>query len=189
MSDKQETETLLARIALRDSKAFRALYESCAGQLLAVALRVLQNRAEAEEVVQEVFIKLWNQSVQGTPGQSRSLAWLCVITCNRAVDFLRQRRPETPLVWQDAEGNEQHHDVGCDGGSPIDQLLAHEQDQRLGGCMGGLATEPRLALMLAFYEGLTHPQIAERMRRPLGTIKAWTRRSLLRLKGCLEAAA
>ena len=71
----------------------------------------------------------------------------------------------------------------------MDQLMAHEQDARLGSCMGGLATEPRLALMLAFYEGLTHPQIAERMRRPLGTIKAWTRRSLMRLKGCLEAAA
>ena len=189
MSDIQGIETLLARIALRDPKAFRVLYELCAGQLLAVALRVLQHRAEAEEVVQEVFVKLWNQSVPGTPGQSRTLAWLCVITRNRAVDFLRQRRPETPLVWQDAEGNEQHHDVSCEDGSPMDQLLAHEQDERLGTCMGGLAAEPRLALMLAFYEGLTHPQIAERMRKPLGTIKAWTRRSLLRLKGCLEAAA
>lgn len=189
MSDTQEVESLLARIALRDATAFKALYDVTARQLLAVAMRVLQNRAVAEEVVQEVFVKIWNQSVHGAPGQTRSLAWLCVITRNRAVDFLRQQRPETPLVWQDAEGQEQHHDVSSEEGSVEDQLLAHEQDLRLGGCMGGLATEPRLALILAFYEGLTHPQIAERMRRPLGTIKAWTRRSLLRLKGCLEAAA
>ena len=189
MSDVQEVELLLARISLRDATAFRELYDVSARQLLAVALRVLQNRAVAEEVVQEVFVKIWNQSMQGTPGQARSLAWLCVITRNRAVDFLRQRRPETPLEWQDAQGNAQHHDACCEEGSPMDQLMAHEQDARLGSCKGGLATEPRLALMLAFYEGLTHPQIAERMRRPLGTIKAWTRRSLMRLKGCLEAAA
>jgi RNA polymerase sigma-70 factor (ECF subfamily) len=71
----------------------------------------------------------------------------------------------------------------------MDILLEHQDGQRLGHCLGGLEPEPRQAVLLAFYEGLTHNEIAERMRRPLGTIKAWTRRSLLRLKGCLEAAA
>jgi RNA polymerase sigma-70 factor (ECF subfamily) len=111
------------------------------------------------------------------------------MTRNRAIDVLRKKKPEQPLHWQDSDGNTQTHDVADDTGSPLEQLLASEDGQRLGHCVGALEQEPRQAVMLAFYEGLTHPEIAERMRRPLGTVKAWTRRSLQRLKGCMEAVA
>ena len=188
MDDREEIERLLSRIALRDAAALKALYRLVASCLMAVAWRVVQDRALAEDVLQEVFLTVWNQSAQRAAGQTLSLAWLCVVTRNRAIDAHRKKKPETSLHWQDEAGEEHFHDVPDESGSPMDHLLAHEDGWRLGRCLGGLEAEPRQAVQLAFFEGLTHPEIAERMRRPLGTIKAWTRRSLLRLKGCMEAA-
>ena len=189
MDERDPIAQLLSRIALRDAAALQALYRLVAARLIAVAWRVVQDRALAEDVLQEVFLSIWNQAEQRkleptTAGQTFTLAWLCVVTRNRAIDALRKKKPEQALHWQDSDGNTHMHT-----GSPLEQLLASEGDQRLSQCMGALEQEPRQAVMLAFYEGLTHPEIAERMRRPLGTVKAWTRRSLQRLKGCMEAAA
>lgn len=189
MDDFDEVSRLLARVALRDAQAFEALYRLAAPRLMAVALRVTQDRASAEDVLQDVFVKLWNQSLVAAPGQHRTLAWLCVVTRHRAIDLLRGRRPEEPLHGHGEFGDEPVHDVPAEGASPIEQLLAHEDDAQLGRCMGSLEPEPKRALLLAFYDGLTHMEIAARMQRPLGTIKAWTRRSLMRLKGCMEAMA
>ena len=189
MDDRDEVSRLLARIALRDAQAFESLYRLAAPRLMAVALRVTQDRAMAEDVLQDVFVTLWNQSLNAAPGQHRTLAWLCVVTRHRAIDLLRKRKPEESLHGQGEFGEEQSHDVPAEGASPIEQLLAHEGDAQLGRCMGSLEAEPKRALLLAFYDGLTHMEIAARMQRPLGTIKAWTRRSLMRLKGCMEALA
>ena len=189
MSQWAQVEGLMARVMLREQAGFKALYDLTASRLLAVAQRVVRDTAMAEDVVQEMFVALWNQSWPQRPGQRLSMAWLCVATRNRAIDFLRKKRPEIPLHWHDAEGKEQHHDCADEQGSPMDQLLASEDAQRLGACMNRLEVAPRKAVFLAFYEGLTHPEIALRMSCPLGTVKAWTRRSLLRLKLCLEMAA
>ncbi|EGI77775.1 sigma-70 family RNA polymerase sigma factor [Hylemonella gracilis] len=189
MDDRDEVSRLLARIALRDAQAFEALYRLAAPRLMAVALRVTQDRAMAEDVLQDVFVTLWNQSIVAAPGQHRTQAWLCVVTRHRAIDVLRRRKPEESLHGRDEFGEEQTYDVPAEGGSPMEQLLADEADVQLGRCMGTLEAEPKRALLLAFYEGLTHMEIAARMQRPLGTIKAWTRRSLMRLKGCMEALA
>lgn len=188
MDDRDETSQLLARVALRDAQALESLYRLVAGRLIAVASRVTQDRAMAEDVLQEVFVSIWNRST-AAPGQHRTLAWLCVITRHRAIDLLRRRKPEEPLQWRKACGDEGTHDIAAEGASPMDQLLGHEHDVQLGRCMETLDAEPKRALLLAFYDGLTHAEIALRMQRPLGTIKAWTRRSLLRLRGCMEALA
>lgn len=189
MDERDEIPQLLARIALRDTRALETLYRQVAGRLLAVASRVVNDRALAEDVLQDVLLKVWHQTALVAPGQELTLAWLCVLTRNRAIDMLRKKKPEQPLQWEDADGEMQQHDVADDTGSPLDQLLAHEQGQHLGHCLGALDAEPQRAVLLAFYQGLTHLQIAEQMQRPLGTVKAWTRRSLQRLKACLELAA
>lgn len=189
MTEWAQVESLMARVMLREQAAFKALYDLTASRLLAVALRVLRDSAMAEDVVQEVFVAVWNHAWPQAPGQRMSMAWLCVATRNRAIDFLRKKRPEVPLHWHDADGNEQQHDCVDEHGSPMDQLLASEDAQRLGACMNRLESSPRTAVFLAFYEGLTHPEIAQRMHCPLGTVKAWTRRSLQRLKLCLAVAA
>lgn len=143
----------------------------------------------AEDVVQEVFVTIWQQGVLRPAGQPLSLAWLCVITRNRAIDLLRRKKPEEPLQWQDDSGEERFHDAAAEGGSPMQQLLEVEDGQRLAHCLSELESAPRQAVLLAFYDGLTHLEIAARLRKPLGTVKAWTRRSLLRLRTCLEASA
>ena len=138
MDDRDEIQTLLSRVALRDAVALESLYRKVAARLLAVASRVVQDRALAEDVLQEVFLTVWNQSAQRAPGQSLTLAWLCVVTRNRAIDMLRRKKPEQPLVWHDDSGEAQMHDIQDDTGSPLDQLLAHEDGQRLGHCLGAL---------------------------------------------------
>ncbi len=186
MDERLEIERLLSRISLRDAVAFKSLYAISAKRLLAVAWRVLQDRAAAEDVVQEVFIKIWSESLPRLMGQNLSLAWLCVVTRNRAIDALRKKKPETPLLWMDDEGTEHSHDAVDESASLLPQLIANQEGARLGECMSQLEGEPRQAMLLAFYDGLTHIQIAKQMHRPLGTVKAWTRRSLVRLKGCME---
>lgn len=189
MDDRDEVAQLLDRIALRDAAALRALYERTSSRLLAVAWRVLQDRTQAEDVLQEVFVTIWQQSALRPAGQSWSLAWLCVITRNRAIDLLRRKKPDEPLHWQDDNGDDRFHDIAAEDGSPMQHLLEVEDGQRLAHCLSELDAAPRQAVLLAFYDGLTHLEIAERLRRPLGTVKAWTRRSLLRLRACLEASA
>lgn len=184
----EQTAALLARVALRDHQALRALYQLVGSRLLAVAFRVTQDRVAAEDVVQEVLVTVWNQTALRGPGQSMTLAWLCVITRNRAIDAMRKHRPTVPLSWHDDDGEEHHHDVADDSGSPLTQMLERESDGLLNRCLAALEEQPRQAMLMGYYEGLTHMEIAERMGRPLGTVKAWVRRSLQSLKLCMVGA-
>jgi RNA polymerase sigma-70 factor (ECF subfamily) len=189
MDHDAHLQTLMSRIALQDRAALRELYDATAGRLLAVAARMLDDRASAEDVVQDTFVTVWTRAAGFPALRTSPLAWLTSIARHRAIDLLRKRRPETPLQWHDAEGQEHQHDIADASGTPLDQLLAVQADARLGDCMGRLEPEPRTALALAYHEGLTHDELAARLRRPLGTVKAWIRRSLLRLKDCLGEAA
>jgi RNA polymerase sigma-70 factor (ECF subfamily) len=181
----EQTAALLARVSLRDQQALRTLFQLVGGRLLAVAMRVTNDRALAEDVVQEVLVTVWNQTALRGPGQSMSLAWLCVITRNRAIDLMRKQRPTVPLSWQDDEGEAQQHDVADESGSPLSQMLDRENDSLLNRCLASLDELPKQAMLMGYYEGLTHMEIAERMGRPLGTVKAWVRRSLGSLKLCM----
>jgi RNA polymerase sigma-70 factor (ECF subfamily) len=182
-------ETLLSRIALQDRAALRALYDATAGRLLAIVARMLDDRAAAEDVIQDTFVTVWTRAASFPTLRTSALAWLTTIARHRAIDQMRKRRPEIPLQWQDADGQEHHHDVADASGTPLDQLLAVQADARLGQCLGRLEAEPRAALALAYQEGLTHDELAARLQRPLGTVKAWIRRSLVRLKECLAEPA
>ena len=162
-----DLNSLLSRIALQDRRALRDLYDATAGRLLAVADRLLRDRAAAEDVLQEVYVTVWTRAAQYPAVHSNPMAWLTSMVRNRAIDQLRRNRPEVPLQWQDADGREHRHDVADDS---------------------GLDAEPRRDVMLAYYEGLTHADLALRLGRPLGTVKAWVRRSLMHLKDCLGDA-
>jgi RNA polymerase sigma-70 factor (ECF subfamily) len=150
-----------------------------------VTTRILGDRASAEDVLQDTFMTVWTRASQFPALRTSPLAWLTAIARNRAIDLLRKRRPETPLHWTDSEGREHAHDVTDESGSPLEQLLAAQADGRLGECMGRIESEPRAAITLAYFEGLTHDELARRLGRPLGTVKAWVRRGLLRLRDCL----
>lgn len=189
MTDDTTLHALLGRVALQDRAALHDLYKASAGRLLAVAYRILNDRGAAEDVLQDTFLTVWTRAPQFPALRTSPLAWLTSIARNRSIDLLRKRRPETPLSWQDDNGNEHQHDVADESGSPLDQLLTHQADGRLGDCLGQIDPEPRAALKLAYFDGLTHEQLAARINRPLGTVKAWVRRSLLRLKDCMGESA
>lgn len=184
--DADALNQLLARIALRDRAALRQLYEHTASRLMAVAFRMLGDRAAAEDVLQEVFVNVWTRAAQMPALRSHPLAWLTSMVRNRSIDLLRQAKPEVPLQWQDADGQEHQHDIASEGLTPPEQMLQRQSDDALSKCLDHLEPEPRQAVLLSYYEGLTHFELADRMKRPLGTIKAWVRRSLMRLKDCLE---
>lgn len=186
MPHPPDIPALLGRIGLGDRVAFRSLYEATASRLMAVAMRVLQNQAQAEDVLQEVFVDLWRRAGSGQLRGDFTLPWLCVVTRNRAVDLLRRKRPEQPLQWQDAEGEEHSHDVAAPDADPLSALVSDEEDRHLQHCLGTLEDGPQRAMRLAYVHGLTQAELAQVLDRPLGTVKAWMRRSLTRLKQCLE---
>lgn len=188
MTDDATLNALLARVALQDRAALRALYDATAGRLLAVVQRMLDDRAAAEDVVQDTFVTVWQRAAQFPQLRTSPLAWLTTLARNRAIDLMRRRRPETSLTWHDADGNEHQHDLPDDSPAPPEQIEQRQEDGRLAHCMGRLGDDARRAVVLAYYEGLTHEQLAARLQRPLGTVKTWVRRSLQQLKGCLDGA-
>lgn len=187
-TDADTLNGLLSRIALQDRAALNALYAATGAQMLAVADRLLRDRAMAEDVLQEVFVTIWTRAGRYPPVQTNPFGWLTSMVRNKAIDMIRAKKaPEVPLQWTDADGEEHSHDVADASGSPLEQLLGAESDGRLSDCLGRLEQVQRQVVMMAYYDGLTHVQLAEQLKHPLGTIKAWVRRSLLKLKDCLGA--
>lgn len=189
MIPAQEVEALLARVAMGDRSAFKQLYDLTAGLLLATANRVLQDRTLAEDVVQDVFAGLWHKASEMSAPVARNLGWLCVITRNRAIDHARKRPNDVSMHGVSGDGEEYTHDAASDAPDLFDQLSMEQDNQCLQHCLNQLQPEPRQAVLLSYLEGLTHVELAERMKRPLGTIKAWTRRSLLALRECMAGGA
>lgn len=190
MATHQEIEALLAQVALGDRAAFRRLHQEVAGVLLAIATRVLQDRSLDEDVVQDVFVSLWQQRAPAAADPpSRSFAWLCVIVRNRALDQLRRRPREVSIHGDDADGDEATYDAASDAPGVFERIGVEQDHRLLHSCLQQLDAEPRQALLMAYLDGLTHAELAKRLKRPLGTIKAWIRRSLMSLKLCMEPAA
>lgn len=188
MDIANQTADLLARIALRDQAALRALHDLVGSRLLAIAMRVTQDRARAEDVVQEVLVTLWRQSGARVAGQTLTLAWLCVVTRHRAIDAMRKFHPTVPLSQQYDDGEEHQHDVADETASPLIQLLEVEGDGLMQRCLKALDEQRRQAVLLGYFEGLTQIEIASRLHRPLGTVKAWIRSSLGSLKQCMAGS-
>jgi RNA polymerase sigma-70 factor, ECF subfamily len=188
MTDDATLQQLLSRVALQDRAALRSLYDASAGRLLAIVQRMLDDRALAEDVIQDTFVTVWQRAAQFPALRTSPLAWLTTIARHRAIDVMRRRKPETSMTWHDSDGQEHQHDVADTSATPPQQLQQQQDDSRLSHCVGRLDEAPRQAVLLAYYEGLTHEELAARLQRPLGTVKTWVRRSLLQLKSCLEQA-
>ena len=168
---------IVARLLGGDKEGLVRLYDEYASLIYGVALRVLRNAAAAEDVVQEVFLQLWRNPASFDPQRGRLAPWLAVITRHKAVDSLRKLKfeadsSETPLF--DPLATEASVHTSADA----------NRARRL---MAQLPTEQRQVLELAFLDGLTHVEIADRLRQPLGTIKSRIRLGLLSLRKELSA--
>jgi RNA polymerase sigma factor (sigma-70 family) len=187
-----ELSRLLARAGLGDRAAFAALYDQTSAHLLGVVLRIHRDRALAEDILQEVYVNVWRAAQTFDAAQSQPLTWLTSIARNRAIDTLRrtQTQPRTVTGFSnpDEEDSDLYDSVASDAPGPLDLLSRASDARALSACMEGLSAQQRQSVALAFFDGLSHAEVADSMRQPLGTVKSWVRRALMSLKTCLEAA-
>jgi RNA polymerase sigma factor (sigma-70 family) len=184
---------LLARTGLGDRAAFAELYQRTSGHLLAVVLRIQRDRAQAEDLLQEVYVSVWKAASGFDAARSQPLTWLTSIARNRAIDGLRraqsQPRLESSARADDDERPDAVEAVADEGPGPADLLGRASEARELGQCMEQLTPPQRQSVALAFFDGLSHAEVAEHLCQPLGTVKSWVRRALMVLKGCLERGA
>ena len=189
----RELSLLLSRSALGDRQAFATLYERTSGHLFAVVLRIQRDRGQAEDLLQEVYVSIWKSAGSFDAARSQPLTWLTHIARNRAIDSLRraatQPQTESLSVDEDSDRPDPHEAVAADTPGPLDLLSRASESRELNACMQHLTSPQRQSVALAFFDGLSHAEVAERLRQPLGTVKSWVRRALITLKGCLERAA
>lgn len=171
---------LLTAAARGERAAFAALYAETSPQLFAVALRILRRRDWAEDVLQEAYVSVWRRARDYDATKGSVFTWMTSIVRNRAIDMLRRDRGTTPL--DEAPGRETWADPGPD---PLSATLASAEARRVRGCLDTLEGKQREAIVVAYFEGLTQEELAQRLSAPLGTVKSWVRRGLLRLKECL----
>jgi RNA polymerase sigma factor (sigma-70 family) len=188
---------LLDRVAARaldsarraDSEsALRELYDLTSARLYGVALRVVGNREWAEDVLQEAYLNIWRIAGNYRAALSPPLAWMGVIVRSRALDFLRRRASERADAGVELEGIVTDT-VAADSPDPLDASQASQQAWALHECLRKLEARQRELVSLAYLRDLSHGELAERLRLPLGTVKTWIRRGIEQLRGCMSQYA
>jgi RNA polymerase sigma-70 factor, ECF subfamily len=155
--DPSGLDALLVEVAGGSRNAFESLYRATSSKLLSVCIRVLSDRSEAEDVLQEVFTTIWHKAHQFDATRASPIAWLAMIARNKAIDRLRAQPARGVLA-------------------PI-----------LEACMSQLDARRQSLIRAAFFDGSTYEELAQRVASPLGSVKSWIRRGLLQLRGCLES--
>lgn len=175
----RELVPLLHAVAAGNASALALLYERTSGKLYGVCARLLGNGSEAEEVLQDVFITVWQKASKFDDAKASPITWLAVMARNKAIDRLRVRRITTEQI-------ESASDVP-DGEPLAFEVIEQEQEKRrLNGCLDELEEKQRNFIRAAFLDGASYPELASSAAVPLPTMKSWIRRGLMRLRGCLE---
>jgi RNA polymerase sigma-70 factor (ECF subfamily) len=170
----------LAAVARRDGDALAVLYGQTSGRLLAVLVRLLRRREVAEEVLHDVYLRVWDRAGAYEPAKGPAMAWLIAVARNAALDHLRRHRRETVGI------DEAELALLAETADPADLAAASVARRALRACLELLEPEPRRCLVLAYQGGLSYDEVAEFLGRPQGTVRSWIRRSLPRLRRCLE---
>lgn len=181
--DAQRLAELLARAGMADRKAFAELYALTRSKLFAVSLRIVRERHLAEEVLQDSFVNIWNHARDYASAKSAPMTWMTAIVRNRSLDIVRR------TGWEIQDEDEVMTNMLEDGSTPLDDAFGVKRDAHsVHRCMDELEAEQRQSIALAFFHGLSHSELADHMKKPLGTVKTHIRRGLLRLKDCLGQA-
>ena len=178
---RERIDALLPQVAAGDRAAFETLYRMTSSALFGICLRVLGDRGEAEDVLQEVYVTVWGKAVQFDPARASASTWLGMIARNRAIDRLRALPPRARMAPIEAA------DTIPDGApSPAAEAESSTDRARLDDCLEQLDQRRRSLIRVAFFDGATYEELAARVGSPLGSVKSWIRRGLLQLRGCLE---
>lgn len=189
-----ELARLLSRVALGDRVSFSTLYRLTSAHLLGVILRINTDRAQAEDLLQEVYVKVWNAAGSFDAQRAQAMTWLTSIARHRAIDSLRRRQTEPqwvtvkPQAGDDDDDDNMLDQMASHDDGPMDLLGQAVQAQAVRLCLQGLSGDQQQTLALAFYQGLSHAEVAEHLSQPLGSVKSWARRGLQALRSCLERA-
>jgi RNA polymerase sigma-70 factor (ECF subfamily) len=175
---------LLQRSGRGDERAFRALYDAAAPRIMAIAMRMLKDHHQAEDVVQQTMIAAWHSASDYDPARSRATTWLISIARYRSLDLLRKSSRQDDILRDD-----QHevlrvfgHDEPLQKAEPI----SSDTISRLEHCLGEISRDQAGCIQLAFVEGLTFSEMAKQLDRSIGTVKSWVRRGLQKLRECVD---
>jgi RNA polymerase sigma-70 factor (ECF subfamily) len=182
MSESEATtlDALITRCALGDRAAFSRLYRATSAKLFGVLLRILKQRASAEEALQETYIKAWRHAGSYDAERGAPMTWLINIARNQAFDMCRRTEYRT------GEDLAEFADTLVDGADPAASAETNRALERLKQCLQALGADQRRSLLLAYYEGLGPTELATRFQRPRATIKTWLRRGLLQVRECMK---
>ncbi len=175
----EDIAELIGRVALGDRQAFVALYRRTSPKLFSICLRILKDRLEAEEVLQEVYIKIWQRASRFAAAAGPPSPWLAAIARNQSIDTLRSRKPV-------ADELDSAYDLADDEPSAEQQTIIRDEGRRIDTCMEELEADRATAVREAYVEGSSYQELADRFGVPLNTMRTWLRRSLLKLRECME---
>lgn len=171
----------LGAVALGDRSALKKVYERTSAKLMGICLRILKDRAEAEDVLQEVYLSIWKRAGSFDAARASPIVWLATIARNRSIDRLRALR-----VRGGASPVEEAAGIADDGPDGFATAAERQEGERIRYCLSTLESRTQDMIRSAFFDGLTYTELAVRAAVPLGTMKSWIRRGLQRLKVCLE---
>jgi RNA polymerase sigma-70 factor (ECF subfamily) len=177
---------LLRRIAAQDSGALAEFYDQTASSFFSFALRMLKDAHDAEEVIQDVFMQIWNKAPSFDPAIGLPFSWSMSIVRNRCIDRLRSRQRRALVLVETPEGAE--IEPRCEA-MDVERPLAADEQGAVRAALGALPADQKRAIEMAFFAGLSHHEIADALKEPLGTVKARIRRGMLKLRNELEAYA
>ncbi|PRD43274.1 RNA polymerase subunit sigma [Phyllobacterium phragmitis] len=174
----EDLSKLISRVAMRDRAAFDALYRATSAKLFGVCLRVLKDRGEAEDALQDIYVKIWNRADRFAITDSSPISWLVAIARNHAIDLLRARRPVGDL--------ETAGEIAEPSPGPERNAVAASEARQIDRCLGELDPPRADAVRGAYMNGETYEELAKRHGVPLNTMRTWLRRSLIKLRECLQ---
>ena len=178
--ERDQLSAALARVGEGSRPALAEVYQKSSAKLFGICLRILGDRSEAEDALQDIYINVWRKAGSFDPARASPITWLAALARNRSIDRVRARGTRQMAPVEDAA------EVPDGAPDALARLSEAEDASRISACLGELEDRQNRAIRGAFYEGLSYPELAARWTVPLGTMKSWIRRGLLRLKDCLE---
>ena len=179
MTDRKDIEEMIVKVALGDRAALAVLYDATSGKLFSVCLRVLRNRSEAEDALQDVYLRIWAKADRYAVTGHSPMTWLITVARNLAIDRLRARKGSS--VDLDSVGELVEKSPGPEAAS-----IAASEQRRISACFEELPPNRADAVRAAYLDGATYQALADRFDVPLNTMRTWLRRSLISLKECLS---